>query len=163
LKKAKDLPKLTPEEQREWINLRIMNQAKSELRHCINDRTGKPDVYTLNDLTDRIYEGLVSDWVYNKQILEACRSSKVNRQYVSDLLSYLFDADGNVIQDKIKERSFGGASVAESPKMAYSEDGRAQYSLTTINELHKAKKAIPSEEMDLKKKTGKGKKKKASC
>lgn len=170
LKKSEQAPKLTPEEQREWLNLRILNQAKNELRWAAQDK----NPFTINELVDKIYEGLVSDWPYNKAVLDACRNNKVDRQYVSDLVSRYFDADGNVIPDSIKERSFGGLEVKQSsPTLAYSEDGRAQYSLTSIDELHKCGKdlkskkrkfgkAIPAdEELDLKKK--KGGKKKESC
>jgi len=92
---APNAPKLTKDESREWINIRIRNRARNACRYP--DRNKVP---TLDSVTNEIYEGLVEDWAYNKQVLDACRAIKLNREYIRMLVSDLFDNEGKAIVPK---------------------------------------------------------------
>jgi len=148
VKKSNNAPKLTKDESREWLNLRIRNKAKSACRYLGK----KPS--TLASITNEAYENLVDEWAYNKMILEACRAVKLDREYISSLISDLFDSEGKPIVPK-DEGETGLQSKTESmqPVMA---------SMVSIDEeyesLEKARKRTPS---SLERGFGKGKKKKS--
>lgn len=91
LRKGEGL-KLTKEEATEWLNQRIRNRAKSDLKYPGDKKL------TVDSVTNSIYEGLVEDWAYNKTVLEACRAVKLSRAYVMGVIEYLFDEDGDPIK-----------------------------------------------------------------
>lgn len=129
--KKGDAPKLTKEESGQWLNLKILSRAKDCLRYPDKDKK-----LTLDIVTNKIYEGLVEDWVYNETVLNAMRALKVDRGYVMGVIEHLFDEDGNPIQPA-QDSSQEAAKEEVAP---YSDDGRAMpyytASLVTIDEAH---------------------------
>lgn len=126
-----DSPKLTKEEAAEWLNLRIMNRAKDCIRY--HDKDKKP---TLDYVTNKIYAGLVEDWVYNETVLNAMRAVEADRSYVMGVIESMFDEDGEPLD--IGENETMGKESIQPVAQTYPDDGRAYpyytASLTTIDE-----------------------------
>lgn len=138
LKKANDKPKLTKDELGEWLTMTVRRRAKSQIRYP--DRDKKSD---LTSVSNYVYEGLVEDWIYNKNILEACRALKVSQGSIASMISDLFDDDGKPIPLKAED----GIEVAKQSEPAY-------YSMSTIREEYEYLKKMqaPDEQIGSKSK-----------
>lgn len=118
---------MTKDELAEWLLLTIHKRAKAQIRYP--ERNKNTDLTTVANC---IYEGLVEDWMYNKNILDACRAMKVSRGSVAAIISDLFDADGKPFP--IPKDDSMEAKMSEPSSPAY------YASMSTINEEYEEMK-----------------------
>ncbi len=116
----------------EWLTLTIRKRAKNHIRY---PETDKP--CDINMVANHIYDGLVEDWTYNKNVLEACRALKVNRATIVGIISDLFDENGKPIP--LKQNAYG---MDEAKTESVPQAGAPYYaSMSTLDEEFDLKKS----------------------
>jgi len=136
LEKSNSTPKLTKDEAREWLNLKIRQWTKSGIQSCPKKEGQGP---TVDKISNRIWERLVDEWGYNPTILSACRAVNCDQEYVTSIVSSFFDMDGKPFEIKDEHDLVG-----MEPKQAeqYADTARPYYaSLVSLDEavLEKAR------------------------
>ncbi len=108
------------------MTLTIRKRAKNHIRYPESD---KP--CDISMVANHIYDGLVEDWTYNKNVLQACRALKVNRATIVNIIGDLFDENGKPLP--LKQNAYGMDEAKTSEPQAV---GGAPYyaSVNTLDE-----------------------------
>ncbi|OGM10511.1 hypothetical protein A2Z67_02825 [Candidatus Woesebacteria bacterium RBG_13_36_22] len=153
--------RLTKDEAREWINLRIKDRAKEKIRCFIRDKKKAP---TVDCIAKKVYEDLVEDWTRDNYVLEASRAvvtddKKVSLQdHVNVIVSQFFDTEGKLLERMGKE---GDKESKPEPSGTTITDARdMQYSLISLDEAYDLEKGRGPDKQP-RKKRGRGKKEKS--